>query len=125
MLNSHSDDAAPQPNWTLITSHGLVLLYIAANQDATIRQIADDLEFSERRVADVIRDLATAGLINVEHRGRRNYYNLSPNARFRHPFVADIPFEEFLGLWRNKRAKPEARLTGEEPPAAQPNMRSG
>jgi hypothetical protein len=93
----------PLPPWTLVTSHGLVLLYVTSNQDATIREISDAIELTERRVADIIRDLSGAKLVDVKRVGRRNHYKLSPDARFRHPFVADIPFESFAALWRMSR----------------------
>jgi len=84
------------PGWTLVTSHGLVLVYVAMNQDATIRQIATALEITERRVADIIRDLAKVDLLLVERKGRRNHYALKPDARFRHPIIADVPFDAFV-----------------------------
>ena len=90
----------PVPKWTLVTSHGLVLLYVALHGNPTIRNIADGLEFTERRIAAIIRDLEKAGLMQVTKVGRRNLYSLDPNARFRHPFVAGIPFIRFLELWQ-------------------------
>ena len=88
------------PPWTLVTSHGLALLYVATRPDATVKEIAATLELTERRVADIIRDLASADLVLVTRRGRRNQYTLNPNARFRHPLVANIPFRAFIRLWR-------------------------
>jgi hypothetical protein len=97
--NSGTWDSRP-PQWTLVTSHGLALLYIAAHPDATVKQIAEALELTERRVADIIRELAAADLILRERNGRRNQYEINPDARFRHPLVADIPFRGFIRLWR-------------------------
>jgi hypothetical protein len=88
------------PQWTLVTSHGLALLYVAAHPDATVKQIAQALELTERRVADILRELAAAQLLLVKRSGRRNQYEINPNARFRHPLVADIPFRGFIRLWR-------------------------
>ena len=88
------------PPWTLVTSHGLALLYVATHPDATVKEIAVALELTERRVADIIRDLATAEFILVTRRGRRNRYTLNPSARFRHSLVADIPFRAFVRIWR-------------------------
>jgi hypothetical protein len=47
-------------------------------------------------VADIIRELAAAKLALVTRHGRRNQYVLNPDAHFRHPLVADIPFRTFL-----------------------------
>jgi DNA-binding MarR family transcriptional regulator len=91
------------PTWNLLTSHGLVLLYVAANPDATIREIADTLDFTERRIADIIRDLEQVELISVERDGRRNHYTLNHHARFIHPFVGAVPFQSFVDIWRLTR----------------------
>jgi hypothetical protein len=87
-------------NWTLLTSHGLVLLYVASKPDATIRQIAGELELSERRVADIILDLSSADLLTVRREGRRNHYTLNPDARFRHQMAASMSFNDFVDLWK-------------------------
>ena len=91
------------PSWTLLTSHGLVLLYISAHGDATIREIADELSMTERRVIDVIRDLADEYLVRVRREGRNNRYKLNPDARFRHPLMNDLPFEMLVSLWQRFR----------------------
>ncbi|MPZ49403.1 MAG: winged helix-turn-helix transcriptional regulator [Dehalococcoidia bacterium] len=95
----------PLPSWTLVTSHGLVLLYIASNPNATIREIAASLEITERRVADIIKDLANADYVKIRRSGRRNHYTLNPAARFRHPFLSDIPFGRFVSLWRRAQER--------------------
>lgn len=100
--HAKADALQPLPPWTLITSHGLVLLFVAGNPDATIREIAEHLDLTERRIADIIRDLAKAGLLEVVRSGRRNHYTLSSDARFRHRLVAGIPFQDFVRLWLPK-----------------------
>jgi len=107
-------ERVPIPVWTLVTSHGLALLYVATHPDATVREIAGVLELTERRVADIIRDLASEKLILVTREGRRNRYALNAGARFRHPLVADIPFRAFIRLW--KWSNRPRDLTGRELP---------
>jgi hypothetical protein len=89
------------PAWNLVTSHGLALLFVATHPNATVQQIAEALGLSERRIADIIRELAAERLILVKRNGRRNEYEINPDARFRHPLVADIPFRAFIQLWRS------------------------
>jgi hypothetical protein len=98
------------PCWTLVTSHGLTLLYVATHPDATIREVAAALELTERRVAAIIGELAAADLVLVARRGRRNQYSINPDARFRHPLVADIPFRGFIRLWRWSARSAERRI---------------
>ena len=76
--------------WTIFSSHGHVLFYLAAKPDATLRATADALGLTERRVASIVRDLAEAGMVRGERRGRRNHYTVDPEARLRHPTLAHV-----------------------------------
>ena len=115
-MTGESVDVRPALSWTLVTSHGLTLLYVAEHPDATIREIAAALALTERRVADLIRDLAAEGFIVVRRKGRRNLYTLNWDARFRHPVIADIPFRAFVGLWRRWRTLPPKGHPDTSPP---------
>ena len=76
--------------WTIFSSHGHVLFYLAANPDATLRAAADALGLTERRVASIVRDLVEAGMVRGERQGRRNHYTVDPDARLRHPTLAHV-----------------------------------
>jgi hypothetical protein len=104
MRNGGEAGPAGRPPWTLLTSHGLTLLYISTHRDATIREIAAALMLTERRVADIIQDLASEELVAVQRRGRRNQYTVSVDANFRHPLIADVPFDGLVKLWRERLA---------------------
>jgi predicted transcriptional regulator len=97
------------PTWTLITSHGLVLLFVASNPDATIREMAASLDLTERRIASIVQDLAHEALVEVKRTGRRNHYTLTSEARFRHPIVAQVPFNAFVSLWKTSTSPPKGR----------------
>jgi len=90
-------DAVTQ-HWTLLTSHGFVLVYLAGRPNATIRETADSLGLSERRVASVIRDLEAAGVVRADRVGRRKHYEVEPDAHFRHPALKHIRVRDVLGL---------------------------
>src|SRR3954469_23067141 len=112
-MSSEAPEArVPLPPWTLVTSHGLVLLYVAGSPNATIRQISENLELTERRIADVIRDLERAKMITVTREGRRNRYALNPNAHFLHPLVASIPIRSFIAIWQREVARRRAARSG-------------
>ena len=64
--NGGGSTAQELPGWTLVTSHGLVLLYVAVNPDATIREVSERLGLTERRIADIIRDLSKANVTLVK-----------------------------------------------------------
>lgn len=87
-----------RPTWTLVTSHGLVLIFVALNPEATIREISREIGLTERRVMEILRDLKEAGHISIERQGRRNIYSMNENAMFMHPQLAHIRVRDFLGL---------------------------
>jgi predicted transcriptional regulator len=86
------------PSWTLISTHGHVLFHIALNGDVTMREIADALGITERRVAQIIKDLCDAELLVSERHGRRNSYIVNIDAHFLAPPVQQIRIADFLSL---------------------------
>ena len=100
--------SASSGHWTLLTSHGFVLAYLAWQPNATVREVADNLGFSERRVAAVIRDLEDAGIVRASRHGCRKRYELNPDAHFRHPSLQHANLREVLGLLRIE-SEPAAR----------------
>jgi DNA-binding IscR family transcriptional regulator len=85
-------------NWNLMATHGVVLFYIAANPEATMRQMSESLNLTERRIAQVVRDLADADLLTVTRSGRRNSYSVNPDAKFRHPTLSHITLGRFVKM---------------------------
>jgi hypothetical protein len=71
--------------WTLLTGHGHVLVEIARNPDARLRDIAAVAGITERAVQAIISDLEAAGYLTREREGRRNRYTVDTESLFRHP----------------------------------------
>ncbi len=90
-----------RPAWTLVTSHGLVLFYVASHPNVTIREIASEVGLTERRVMEILKDLRDADLLEVLREGRRNSYSLNANASFRHPHLSHVSVQAFLRLVRD------------------------
>jgi DNA-binding MarR family transcriptional regulator len=63
-------------HWNLLTNHGRVLLYVADDPDARLRDIAAKLDITERSVYRVINEMADAGYLVKEREGRRNRYEV-------------------------------------------------
>ena len=85
-------------NWNLMATHGVVLFFIAANPDATMRHMSESLNLTERRIAQVVRDLSDADLLTVKRTGRRNSYTVNPEANFRHPTLSHIRLGHFVKM---------------------------
>ena len=61
-------------NWSFLTKHGRVLLCIAHDPGIRLRDIASELDITERSAYSIVGDLATAGYVLKEREGRRNRY---------------------------------------------------
>lgn len=64
------------PNWGFLTNHALVLLCIARDPGARLRDIAGIVGITERSVFGIVSDLAAGGYIVKEKGGRRNRYRV-------------------------------------------------
>ena len=57
-------------SWTLLTGHGHVLVEIARNPDARIRDISPVVGLTERTVQAIVADLEAAGYLTRTRIGR-------------------------------------------------------
>jgi hypothetical protein len=62
--------------WGFLTNHALVLLCIARDPGARLRDIAASVGITERSAFGIVTDLAVAGYIVKEKGGRRNSYRV-------------------------------------------------
>jgi hypothetical protein len=70
--------------WTLLTGHGHVLVEIARNPDARIRDISPVVGLTERSVQAIVADLEGAGYLTRTRTGRRVVYTVNRESLFRH-----------------------------------------
>jgi len=78
------DDNGSGGSWTLLTGHGHVLVEIARNPDARIRDISPAVGLTERTVQAIVADLEAAGYLTRTRIGRRTRYTVNPDSPFRH-----------------------------------------
>ena len=90
------DDAR---HWTLLTSHGRVLLLIAQNPGTRIRELAQAAAITERSAQSIVRDLERAGYLTKTKVGRRNEYAVTQARPFRHPAEAGHTVGELLQIF--------------------------
>ena len=64
------------PNWGFLTNHALVLLCIARDPGARLRDIAAYVGITERSAFGIVSDLTAAGYVVKEKGGRRNRYRV-------------------------------------------------
>jgi hypothetical protein len=82
--------------WTLFNSHGLVLFYIAAHPNATMREMSAALDITQRRILEIVLDLSEGEMISINRVGRRNSYSINQQAVFRHPTLREITLGQLL-----------------------------
>ena len=78
------DDGERGGQWTLLTGHGHVLVEIARNPEARIRDISPAVGLTERTVQAIVTDLEAEGYITRARVGRRTRYTVNPGSPFRH-----------------------------------------
>ena len=84
--------------WTFLTNHTHVLLCVAADPHARIRDVAERVGITERAVQRIIADLEEAGYLSHEREGRRNTYRVRPNMPLRHPMEKKSRVAALLAL---------------------------
>ncbi|MEU4428749.1 helix-turn-helix domain-containing protein [Actinoplanes sp. NPDC024001] len=89
----------PSKGWTFLTNHAHVLLAIAREPTARLRDVAASVGITERAAQAIVADLEDAGYLRRERVGRRNEYTINPAGRFRHPAEADHRIGELIDLF--------------------------
>jgi DNA-binding MarR family transcriptional regulator len=82
--------------WAFVTSHGLVLIDAMPRPRATVRELAERAQLTERQAHRVLGDLVDGGYITRERVGRRNRYQINEGEPMRHPTNATHRIGELL-----------------------------
>jgi MarR family len=93
-----SDPGERDGSWTLLTGHGHVLVEIARNPGARIRDISAAAGITERTVQAIVADLEAAGYLTRTRTGRRTRYTVNPDSSFRHPAQEGLRVGPFLAV---------------------------
>uniref|UniRef100_UPI003F49387A helix-turn-helix transcriptional regulator n=1 Tax=Nonomuraea sp. CA-252377 TaxID=3240003 RepID=UPI003F49387A len=112
MTANHPADDRPSDRpstWTFLTHHARVLVEVARNPQARLRDIAARIGITERGVQNIITDLHHAGYLARERVGRRNHYHLNLDKRFRYPTEAGLPIRLLVDIFidRDTRGPPQ------------------
>ncbi len=93
-------------NWGFLTNHARVLLCIAHDPGARLRDIAASLGITERSAHGIVAELAEAGYVVKQKDGRRNRYQIQAHLPLPEPASRDRTVGEVLALL----AGPDATL---------------
>jgi len=71
-------------NWTFLSNYAHVLVCLADNPDARLRDVAERVGITERTAFRLIGELEEAGILERAREGRRNHYVINTEAHLRH-----------------------------------------
>ncbi len=82
--------------WTFLTNHGRVFVYISKHPKTTTEVISREVGLSQRGVQKIIAELEKAGYIARRKEGRCNRYLVHPELPMRHQLERDHAVGDLL-----------------------------
>jgi len=124
MTNDQQDDGTADIRWNFLSNYAHVLVCLAQNPDARLRDVAERVGITERTTLRLVTRLEQSGILMRLKEGRRNRYIIKTGKRLRHPIEAHCTVGELLAtiLGRNainalmQRFKDERRLARKRAP---------
>lgn len=92
--------AAVEKPWTFLTNHTRVLVVIAENPNARLRDIAGTIGITERATQRIVADLEEAGYLSHAKIGRRNTYEIEPDKYLRHELEQNSQIRSLIEVLR-------------------------
>ena len=86
--------------WTFLTNHALVLLFVARHHRITARELSLEVGITERAVRTIIADLEETGYLQKSREGRTVKYDVNRDMPMRHPTQQDVAVGDFLETLR-------------------------
>ena len=85
-------------SWTFLTNHTHVVVVLARDPMARIRDIAEEVGITQRAVQRIIAELVADDVLRITKHGRRNEYRINRRKRLRHPLEAGNKLDDLLAL---------------------------
>jgi len=99
-------------SWGFLTSHARVLLCIAHDPGARLRDIAASLDITERSAHAIVTDLTAAGYVIKHKDGRRNRYQIQAHLPLPEPATQEPAIGDVLALLAGAGARRQPTGTG-------------
>jgi predicted transcriptional regulator len=93
-------------DWSFLTNHARVLMCIAHDPGARLRDIAAGLGITERSAYGIVTELAAAGYVVKQKDGRRNRYQIQAHLPLPEPTSRERTVGEILALLAGTDATP-------------------
>jgi hypothetical protein len=92
-------------NWGFLTNHARVLLRIAQDPGARLRDIAVTVGITERSAYSIVTDLTAAGYVVKHKDGRRNSYQIQAHLPLPESASQEPPIGDVLAVLMGDEAK--------------------
>jgi hypothetical protein len=104
-------------NWSFLTNHARVLLCIARDPGARLRDIAASLGLTERSAHGIVNDLTAAGYLVKQKDGRRNRYQIQAHLPLPEAGHGNLAIGEVLALLAGPQAAVHRTARASDPDA--------
>lgn len=98
--------------WTFLSNHTHVLVCLARDPRIRLREVAAQVDITERAVQRIISELVRAGVITRLKKGRVNRYRIHREQHLRHPIEAHRCIGELLDSLAPESGPDAKGLTG-------------
>jgi hypothetical protein len=92
-------------DWTFFSNYGHVLVCLARNSEARLRDVALQVGITERAVQKIVKDMQDAGILMVTKQGRCNRYRINKRKSLRHGLESHCNVGKLLALVAVKPVK--------------------
>ena len=82
--------------WTFLSNHSHVLVCLADDENARLRDVAERVGITERAVQRIVAELEEVGVLERHREGRRNRYHIHRDVPLRHPMEQEHTVGELL-----------------------------
>lgn len=87
-MSERTNSTDEPTGWTFLSNHAHVLLCLARDPDARMRDVAAQVGITERAAMRIVAHLERIGAVSRVKHGRRNHYEINESVPLRHPLVS-------------------------------------
>jgi DNA-binding MarR family transcriptional regulator len=95
---SNPEPKSVPAGWTFLSNHGHVLVCLARDPDARLRDVAERVGITERAVQRIVGELEEGGVLRRIRQGRRNHYEIERGSHLRHTLEAHTTVGSLLEM---------------------------
>lgn len=97
-------------SWSFFSNYAHVLVCLAENPNARLRDVAERVGITERTTIRLIGELEDAGILERAKEGRRNHYKINTKAHLRHEIEEHCTVGELLETVLHQQAQMNHKL---------------